>query len=71
MSGNGQLLIRLIQFPWHEKLRRQQTYCYIMYLDANNLYGWATLQPPPTSNFKWLEDEEMEELDVIMMPDDR
>ena len=61
MSGNDQLLIRLIQFPWHEKLRRQQTYCYIMYLDANNLYGWAT----------WLEDEEMEELDVIMMPDDR
>ena len=61
MSGNDQLLIRLIQFPWHEKLRRRQTYCYIMYLDANNLHGWAT----------WLEDKEMEELDAIMMPDDR
>ena len=27
-------------------------------------------QPLPTSNFKWLTDEEMEELDVMMVPDD-
>ena len=27
-------------------------------------------QPLPTSNFKWLTDEEMEELDVMMIPDD-
>ena len=27
-------------------------------------------QPPPTSNFKWLKDEEMEELDVKIIPDD-
>ena len=28
---------------------------YIMYLDANNLYGWAMCQRLPTGGFKWLE----------------
>ena len=41
-----------------------------MYLDANNLYGLVMSQPLPTSNFKWITDEEMEELDVMMIPDD-
>ena len=27
---------------------------YIMYLDANNLYGWAMSKYLPTGNFKWL-----------------
>ena len=43
---------------------------YIMYLDVNNLHRLAMSEPPPTSNFKWLTDEEMEELNVVMIPDD-
>ena len=28
---------------------------YIMYLDANNLYGWSMSQSLPTGGFKWVE----------------
>ena len=28
---------------------------YIMYLDKNNLYGWAMCQPLPYGDFKWIE----------------
>ena len=31
---------------------------YIMYLDANNLYGWAMCKPLPTEIFKWLTQKE-------------
>ena len=27
---------------------------YVMYLDANNLYGWAMSQYLPTGGFRWL-----------------
>ena len=43
---------------------------YIVHLDANILYGWAMSQPLPTSNFKQLTDEEIEELDVMIIPGD-
>ena len=32
---------------------------YIMYLDTNNLYGWAMSQYLPTGNFKWMTDKEI------------
>ena len=29
---------------------------FLQYLDANNLYGWAMIQPLPTGGFKWVSD---------------
>ena len=26
---------------------------YVMYLDANNLYGWVMFQKIPVNGFKW------------------
>ena len=37
---------------------------YIMYLDANNLYGWAMSQYLPTGNFKWMSDKEIKQIDL-------
>ena len=37
---------------------------YIMYLDANNLYGWAMSQYLPTGNFKWMTDNEISKIDL-------
>ena len=35
---------------------------YIMYIDANNLYGWAMIQYLPTGGFKWLTEDETRSL---------
>lgn len=32
---------------------------YIMYLDANNLYGWAMSQYLPTGGFKWMSEQQI------------
>ena len=37
---------------------------YIMYLDANNLYGWAMSQYLPTGNFRWMTDKEVSKIDL-------
>ena len=37
---------------------------YIMYLDADNLYGWAMSQYLPTSNFKWMTDKEISKINL-------
>ena len=37
---------------------------YIMYLDANKLYGWAMGQDLPNSEFKWLDYKEIDKFDA-------
>ena len=56
--------------PGMENYDASKPNSYIRCLDAKNLYGWAMSQLLPTSNFKWLTDEEMEELDMMMVSDD-
>jgi hypothetical protein len=43
---------------------------YCVYLDANNLYGWAMSQSMPYSNLHWLSEEEISRLDVLAIADD-
>ena len=38
---------------------------YIMYLDANNLHGWAMSQCLPYNKFKWLNRKEIDKFDVV------
>ena len=37
-----------------------QTSKFLVYLDANNLYGWAMSQPLPVGDFAWMSEEELE-----------
>ena len=43
---------------------------YLMYLDANNLYGWAMSQYLPTGGFKWLSEKKINELDLAKYAND-
>ena len=40
---------------------------YMMYLDANNLYGWEMSQYLPYSDFKWLSQKEIDKVDVNLI----
>jgi hypothetical protein len=56
--------------PYIEEFDVDRETNYIMYLDANNVYGWAMSQPLPLGNFGWLSQGEIDNLDVLNIPDD-
>ena len=43
---------------------------YIMYLDANNLYGWPMSQYLPTGGFRWMKQKQIDELDLAKYKED-
>ena len=40
---------------------------YIQYLDANNLYGWAMSKKLPVSGFRWLNSDEINEINEVFI----
>ena len=42
---------------------------YIVYLDANNLYGWAMSQYLPEKEFCWMTEEQIATFDPMCVPD--
>ena len=42
---------------------------YIMYLDANNLYGWAMSRHLPKGDFKWLTEDEWKKINLKQITD--
>ena len=44
---------------------------YILYIDANNLYGWAMSQALPNDNYAWLSDAEVRAAETALTSDNR
>ena len=43
---------------------------YIVYLDANNLYGWAMSQYLPTGGFRWMTQQQIDKIDLAKYKED-
>ena len=44
---------------------------YVMYLDANNLYGWAMSQYLPTGGFRWMTEKQIQKVNLAACTEDR
>lgn len=56
--------------PFLEDYNPGEPTSYILYLDANNLYGWVMSQPLPVGEFKWMTEEQLNQFDVTQVLDD-
>lgn len=56
--------------PYLEDYDPSQPNSYIILLDANNLYGWSSMQPLPIGGFRRLTQEEISIFDVLQIPED-
>ena len=51
--------------PYVEDYNLHQPSNYLIYQDANNLYGWSMSQALPTQGFRWLSRQEIDSYDVF------
>ena len=45
-----------------KKYKKDEESSYIQYLDANNLYGWSMSKKLPVNGFRWLDSDEINEI---------
>ena len=50
--------------PGEDHDKNVQSKYIMMYLDANNLHGWAMSQHLLTGNFRWMADKEISKIDL-------
>jgi hypothetical protein len=55
--------------PYVEEYDPSKPNNYLIYLDANNLYGWSMSQALPTHGFRWLSRQEINVLDILEIRD--
>ena len=53
--------------PYMDDYNPDEKYSYILYLDANNLYGYAMSYPLPISGFQWLSPDEIRDFDLTRL----
>lgn len=56
-----------IDVPDHDPY---QPNCHVMYLATNNLYGWAMSHALPVDDFRWLNEDEITDLNINEITDD-
>ncbi|XP_061193783.1 uncharacterized protein LOC133202021 [Saccostrea echinata] len=56
--------------PYVEDYNHSQPNNYLMYLDANNLYGWSMSQALTSHGFRWLSKEEINSFDIQNISED-
>jgi hypothetical protein len=58
--------------PYMKNFDPSKPVTYCVYIDANNLYGWAMCQKLPSSNFRWEDEDTVKEYNadkILCMPD--
>ena len=56
--------------PYVQSYDQDKEHNYIVYLDANNLYGWSMFRALPQSNLEWLSPDEIKQFNLSEIADD-